>query len=133
MNKLEIVSLIVITIALLIIAIKLLLNLKLISKRGVITQGTIFDIEQNFGINNSNISYPIIRFVDDNNKWITKTNKLSTFPGAYKKGQEVTVIYEKNNSENFFIKDKFTYAIPIIMIIVSLTFGIFAFLKLYNF
>ena len=81
-------------------------------------------MEQLVGTDN-NISYPIVRFLTKENDWITKSSRIGLIPGIYKKGKEVSVIYQNDNPNNFFIKDKLTYLIPISMLIIALLLTIF--------
>ncbi|MDR0793162.1 MAG: DUF3592 domain-containing protein [Chitinophagaceae bacterium] len=119
---------IVISLFVVIIGLKLLSTIKAISKQGIEAEGIIFDIEpSSFNANDTNandttIFYPVVRFLTANEKWITKASKISSLPGVYKKGSKITVVYQKDNPNNFFIKDKLTYFIPALLIGIGICF-----------
>ncbi|MBS1744991.1 MAG: hypothetical protein JST21_02350 [Bacteroidetes bacterium] len=124
--------LIIISLIIVIIAIKLLINIRKISKEGIEVKGVVFDVAKVGGTEN-NISYPIIRFLTIENNWITKSSKIGTIPGIYKQGKEVTIVYQSNNPNNFYIKDKFTYFIPVIMVTIALLlllYGVFVLIRI---
>lgn len=119
--------LIIISFLVILIALKQLSNVRKISNHGTEVKGIVFNVEQLVGTYN-NISYPIVRFLTKENDWVVKSSRIGLIPGIYKKGKEVSVIYQNDNPNNFFIKDKLIYLIPISMLIIAslLTiFGIF--------
>jgi hypothetical protein len=115
-----------------IISIKILYSIQTISREGIKTEGVIFDIEQESGANNSSNNYPIVRFLTNQNIWITKRSKIGFIPGLYKKGKKVLVIYKEDNPEVFYIKDSLTFIIPILMISAGAIFIIISVLRLIN-
>jgi hypothetical protein len=120
---------ILISIVLIIISIKVLLNIKHLLRNGITVSGVIFDFSH--GNNQDSFSiFPVVRFLTEENQWVTKSTRLNLTPNLYKKGQEVTVIYQKNDPEHFLIRDKFLYIIPIFMFAVALLILFFTFIKL---
>ena len=109
--------LILISILIIIVACLLLSNIKRIAAEGVDVEGIIFDKEQS--IDNSGF-YPVVRFVTEYDEWITEPSKISVLAWNYKVGSKVSVVYQKNNPKNFFIKDSSTYVVPWIMIGMSI-------------
>ena len=110
-----------------------LVQINKIAKTGSKSKGIIFDLEQSGTTSNINATFPIVRFVTNNSEWITVTSKTGIVPGIYKKGAEVNIIYNKEQATECFIDDKYTYAVPIIMLIVSaalLTYGIILIVKI---
>jgi len=103
------------------------LNISKIAKVGVKTEGVVYDLESSDN-SNSLISYPIIRFLTIENEWITKTYKIGVFPGFYKKGEKVTVLYNPKDPRHFTIKSSYSYLIPLIVGIIGfslIVLGIF--------
>jgi len=108
--------LILFSISIIIIACLLLSNVKRITAEGVTTEGIIFDKDQS--IDDSGV-YPIVRFLTEDNEWITEKSNIVVLPWTYKAGNRESIIYQKSNPKNFFIKDKLIYVVPWIMIGIS--------------
>jgi hypothetical protein len=108
------------SLAVIMVALKILLTIKKIAKVGIETEGVIIkmDLEQSID-QSSNIRYPVVRFLTDKNIWITKTSNIGVIPGMYKMGKKITVVYQSNAPDNFFIKDNVTYIVPISMIAIG--------------
>jgi hypothetical protein len=113
---------ITISIVLFIIAIKLNSTKKYLKNTGINTKGTIIQKKFDPLLNSGNLSYPEVRFLTENKEWITVTSKIGVFPFAYKLGQEVSIIYEKENPKNFIINERFIQIVPAIMIAMSILF-----------
>ena len=111
--------LIVISLFIILMAVRILLDVRRISNHGWEAKGIIFNLEQSVGTDNI-ISCPIVRFLTKEDNWITKPGKIGVIPGIYKKGKAVTVIYQNDNPNNFFIKNKLTFLIPITMLCIAL-------------
>ena len=116
---------------LLLLAIRILNNFKSISKEGIAVEGIIFGLEQSISTG-TGVSYPIVRFLTQENEWITQKSTIGVIPGFYKKGEKINILYRKNNPNNFYIKDKKTSIVPFIMIAVALILIILGTLKLLN-
>jgi len=117
------------SLACIIIAAKILLIIKKITKFGAEAEGVIFDLVQSGG-SAGNITYPIVRFVTDQKEWITEKSMIGAIPGMYKKGAKVIVVYEIDSPNNFFIKDKLTYIVPAIILIIGAALMSFAMFQL---
>jgi hypothetical protein len=128
-----IIILLFVSIIVLFIAVFQLIQIKKISKTGIKSKGIIFDLEQNGTTSTVNTTFPIVRFLTNHNEWITIASKTGLVPGVYKKGAEVDIIYNKENTKECIIDDKYTYFVPIIMLITSmtlLTYGIILIIKI---
>lgn len=121
------VLLIIISLAVIVIAIIALSKYKKISTNGIEADAIIFDIESSPATGDTTITFPIVRFVTEKNEWITQKAAVSIIPYSYKKGQSVVVVYSKDKPTDFFIKSNWTNGILIAMIIIGLaliTYGV---------
>lgn len=122
------VLLIIISLAVIVIAIIALSKYKKISTNGIEADAIIFDIESSPTNGDTTITFPIVRFVTEKNEWITQKASVSIIPYSYKKGQSVVVVYSKENPSDFFIKSNWTNGVLIAMIIIGLalmTYGVY--------
>ncbi len=114
------VLLIILSVAVIFIAIIALSKYKKISAKGIEAEGVIFDIESSPATGDSTIIFPIVRFVTEKNEWITQKASVGIIFYSYKKGQSVTVVYSKDNPTDFYIKSNWTYGLLITVIIIGL-------------
>ena len=115
-----IISLLIVSIFVLSIAMKIILQNNKLRKEGIKSSGVIISKEvDTLTHNTNNVSYPQIKFLTADNEWIIATSKIGTLPFLYKIGQKVSVIYQKENPNNFIVNERFIYSIPIAMIIIS--------------
>lgn len=121
--------LLTIGILLIIIATIVLSKFNKIKKKGIVTEGVVFDLESSTNANNL-ITYPIIRFATQKNEWITEPYKIGIFPGFYKKGSKVSIIYDPQSPASFFINSSSSHLIPKVILIVGLIIIIFGALNL---
>lgn len=122
------VLLIIISLAVIVIAIIALSKYKKISSNGIEADAIIFDFESSPTNGDTTITFPIVRFVTKKNEWITQKASVSIIPYSYKKGQSVVVVYSKENPSDFFIKSNWTNGVLIAMIIIGLalmTYGVY--------
>ena len=77
-------------------------KLERLSKTGEIVEGIIFDFAANTSTN-SEMHYPIVRFVTKKGYWITLKSDVGFNDGYYKQGDAVTVTYNPNRPEEFTI------------------------------
>lgn len=106
-------------IALLYGGVKLRLSTQKIGKKGIATEGVIFDIVPSDNAD-SQANYPLIRFVTAEKEWITEKYSISTMPGFSQKGQKVTIIYNPDNPKEFFIKSPITSFVPKLVITLAI-------------
>lgn len=121
------VLLIIISLAVIVIAIIALSKYKKISTNGIEADAIIFDIESSPTNGDTTVTFPIVRFVTEKNEWITQKASVSIIPYSYKKGQSVVVVYSKDKPSDFFIKSNWTNGVLIAMIIIGLaliTYGV---------
>ncbi len=122
------VLLIIISLAVIVIAIIALSKYKKISTNGIEADAIIFDIESSPTNGDTTVTFPIVRFVTEKNEWITQKASVSIIPYSYKKGQSVVVVYSKDKPSDFFIKSNWTNGVLIAMIIIGLaliTYGVY--------
>ncbi len=122
------VLLIIISLAVIVIAIIALSKYTKISTNGIEADAIIFDIEFSPTNGDTTITFPIVRFVTEKNEWITQKASVSIIPYSYKKGQSVVVVYSKDKPSDFFIKSNWTNGVLIAMIIIGLaliTYGVY--------
>ena len=100
----------------LLIAVGIYINFQKILKQGVAAEGIIFSIQKDSTGGNIQLSLPVIRFTTLSGEWITEIYKVGLFPGFYKAGDKVTVVYDADNRKNFCIKIK-VYEIDTIAVI----------------
>ena len=110
---------------------RLLSATRQIKKTGIAVEGVIFALED--GPNNSGSTdnfagrqarFPVVRFVTEEQKWITKAAKIGTT--AYKPGTIVRVVYQKDDPERFFIDDLTNRILPVLFFVLSGLLGIAA-------
>jgi len=92
-------------------------------QNGVEVEGIVFDFVATYSSDYSFIKFPVIRFVTTEAVWVTKKSDYS-YP-FLKKGKKVTVIYSKEDPEEFIIKTSFDFSKLIYLILVI---GIFVLL-----
>jgi len=100
-----------------------------ILKKGISTEGIIFDTEGSDSFSNVQLSYPTVRFLTTNNEWITETSRIGLIPRYYKKGKKVTVIYKPDDPKKFIIKSDYN---KIIYVIIIATGAILLFISVAN-
>jgi len=81
-----------------------------LSKIGVRVDGVVFSMEQdskiNFGSQTSSTTwYPVIRFVTAEKEWVTQRYNIYAFPGKYREGDKVSVVYNPDKITEFIIDD----------------------------
>jgi len=121
------VLLIILSLAVILIAIIVFSKYKKISTNGIEADAIIFDIESSPTNGDTTITFPIVRFVTEKNEWVTQKASVSIIPYSYKKGQSVVVVYSKDKPSDFFIKSNWTNGVLIDMIIIGLaliTYGV---------
>lgn len=96
-------------------------NFNGILKKGISTEGIIFSIDQSGTSSGIQLSYPTVRFLTINNEWVTETSNVGLFPGYYKSGEKVTVVYKPENPKKFIIKSNQNKVMPAIVIIAGIT------------
>ncbi|UAY55747.1 DUF3592 domain-containing protein [Arachidicoccus terrestris] len=91
---------------------------KQIRKNGIETDGVIFEIHRPVSRQETyrSPSYPVVRFVTCNKRWITAESKIGVPMGAYKPGKQVKVVYDESRPERFFIDDTLTRLVPWLMV-----------------
>jgi len=109
----------IIGLVLLVVSLNTLFHFRRISKIGTPTEGIIFDTENSTNVD-TRCNYPIVRFNTSSNEWITQTYKTGLFPGFYKKGAKVKIIYDPNKPTDFFIKASHTFYIPLLLALLSI-------------
>lgn len=105
--------------AFLFIAISTLLKQSRLRKTGLKTEGIVYDLSKEPG-SSLNFCYPIIRFTTLSQEWITETANVGMFPGFYKKGQKVIVIYDQNSPKKFILDSKTNNFIILLFLIVGI-------------
>jgi len=121
------VLLIILSLAVILIAIIVFSKYKKISTNGIEADAIIFDIESSPTNGDTTITFPIVRFVTEKNEWVTQKASVSIIPYSYKKGQSVVVVYSKDKPSDIFIKSNWTNGVLIAMIIIGLaliTYGV---------
>jgi Protein of unknown function (DUF3592) len=108
----------IIGVGIIILALSISLKQNSIKRTGLITDGIVYDLS-NDPNSSFNIRYPVIRFLTQTQEWITETANVGIFPGFYKKGQKVTVIYDQKNPKQFIIDSKTNRAITYLILIVG--------------
>ncbi|HTN37357.1 MAG TPA: DUF3592 domain-containing protein [Arachidicoccus sp.] len=103
-------------------AIKSLIEFNKIKSNGIKTDGIIFDTVNSIDVANNyaRSNHPIVRFLTKENQWITQKSKIGVFPGIYKTGKKVQIIYQEEDPNKFFINDYITQAVPWIMIAAAI-------------
>lgn len=115
----EIIVTFAIGIVLLYVAIRFRLNTQKIAKKGIETEGVVFDIVPSKNID-SKANYPLIRFVTSEKEWITEEYNISAMFGFFKKGQKVTIVYNPDNTREFVVKSPITSVVPILVMILGI-------------
>ncbi len=126
-----IIILILVSLFVIIIAVNKIITIKKIITDGVYTEGIIYAIEQD-GDMRTNILFPTVRYKTSNEDWITKKYSIGTIPYAYKEGKSINIIYNKHKLDEFVIKDKYTYTIPVVMALISTTLIVISLILLIN-
>ena len=99
--------------AFLLIALVFLFKLKKISRNGIKTEGSVFDVEYK---KNYKFPYPVIRFLTTENVCITQTPDFWANEKIPAKGDKVKVIYNPDNPTDFVIEGKSNRVGPFILI-----------------
>lgn len=100
-----------------------------LQKTGKPSVGIVFDFADS-DMSDSNVKYPIIRFVTLDQQWVTEKYNFSGLPGSFKKGQKVTVWYNPDNPKEFTIQSSTTVAAPIFVFAVAVLIVVMGVLQL---
>jgi len=115
----ESIFLIIVGLALAYFAIRVQFNANKLRKKGIKTDGIIFDTVQSDNPD-SGVIYPLVRFVTSKNEWITEKYNVGTTYWLLKKGQKITVIYNPENPKEFIIKSAMNALVPIFLAVLSI-------------
>lgn len=74
-------------------------------RTGIKVQGTIFEFGETDPDGNR---YPVIRFLTQNDEWITGKPKYNIATNFQKIGEKVSIIYDPSNP-NYFVNDSAMY------------------------
>jgi len=105
-------------------------KIKSINKNAETVEGIVYEntTENNPNPDNTNSSsyYSVVLFVTKQDQtWITKQADIGFPFGVYKTGNKVEIVYNVNKPTEFYIKDKKTKVLLILMLLVSFTTIIF--------
>ncbi|NML23127.1 DUF3592 domain-containing protein [Pseudoflavitalea sp. G-6-1-2] len=91
-----------------------------LSKNGIRTSGIVFELREDTGSpEHGNLEFPVIRFLDEHDNWITEVSDIAREKGKYASGDEVTVIYDRNDPKNFMIENAANKNLPNIFLIAG--------------
>ena len=75
-------------------------------ENGVTTEGVVVTIERSNADSDGIYTYrPVVKFPIADNEFVTKTPELYTNPCPYKEGDQVKVIYDRNDVDSFTLND----------------------------
>jgi hypothetical protein len=103
---------------------KILYDFFRLKKTGTEVPATVTSIKRVFG-KDAATSFPVVTYKTKQNITITKSSHLGFTPGFYKANQNITVMYDEKKPEFFMIKDNFTIAAGLFMILVGLFILVF--------
>lgn len=124
-------TLIIIGLIILVISINVLLKIKQIKQKGIQTEGIIFDLEMSEG-SNITTSSPIVRFKTVEGEWITAASQVNILSNFYKKGKQVSIIYDSSNPQNFWIESNVSIYCFQLAGIISVALIIIGVIKLFQ-
>lgn len=125
----EYIIILAIGIIIIILALSLSRKKTSIKKTGIVTEGIVYDLLHDQSTS-SNTIYPIIRFLTTQQEWITETANIGMFPGFYKKGQKITVVYDPKNPKQFIINSKINSLFPYVILVLGCLLVLFGTYKL---
>ncbi len=114
----EYIIILAVGVVLVILALSLSQKQNNIKKTGITAEGIVYDLLHDQSTS-FNFRYPVIRFLTLTQEWITETANIGMFPGFYKKGQKVTVVYNQQNPKQFIIDSKTNILITYILLIIG--------------
>lgn len=95
---------------------------KRIRQAGAKVKGVVHWVETSTDADGCLTYYPVIRFAtSESQEWITKRYDVGGQESAYKYGDEVAVIYNTTNPEDFIIDDKRSRNIGPIFLTIGIT------------
>jgi hypothetical protein len=106
------------------------IRIKKIKKYGVEADGIVFSADRSSA--NYNFGNPVIRFVAQDEEWITASSKVGV-PWPYRNGEKVKVFYLPDEPTEFIIYSKKNGKILLVMLIVGFIFllvGVFKLLEI---
>ena len=112
-DVITIVSLLLIGIAFILLASKLIGKKKRIIQNGIEVDGIIFGFEYERSSSSSNVNnlkYPLIRFLTKEGEWFTEKSDYGSNISFLKKGTKVKVIYNATNPKEFIFKTSFDFS-----------------------
>ncbi len=95
--------LLAISIGLIAIPLKLLSRYQKLKKSGLPAEGIVFDLFES-KLSGSYQKYPVIRFLTAKNEWITQKYESGISFSNYRKGQQLNLLYDPSNPEDFIIE-----------------------------
>ena len=108
-----------------------LLKYKRIAQKGIPAEGIIFGLETSRDTN-SETRFPIVRFTTESNEWITETYRIGMFPGFFKVGTKVNVVYIPEKPTEFIIKSTYSNLVPTIGLLAGIISFILGIITLLN-
>jgi hypothetical protein len=98
---------------------------------GIVVDGEVVRIKRitsrDADTNRDTYTYkPVIKYLTNDNRWITEESVYATYPCPYKAGDKIKVVYDPDNVENFTLNDGVAVSVEIIFF----SSGIFALLIL---
>jgi hypothetical protein len=112
-----------------IIAIKTLIKVNHIKKNGIKAEGIVYNLTNSSDVD-MKFQLPTIRFLTQDQEWITEEAKVGLPYGLYKKGQKINLIYDKNEPKEFFIISTINTTIPYLFLIAGSGIFIFSLVKI---
>jgi hypothetical protein len=96
-------------------------------ENGVVANGIVTTIERSGPDSDGMYTYrPVIKFPTGDNEFVTKVPELYTNPCPYKEGDQVKVIYDRNDVNSFTLNDGPTVSVEIIIFGLGVVFLVVA-------
>ncbi|MEN7550760.1 DUF3592 domain-containing protein [Rapidithrix thailandica] len=96
-------------------------------KYGNKTKGIVFKLEEEIGSGGAVMYFPVMRFTTAKKEWITKKSSTGSSFSQLKIGDKIEIIYDPENPYNAEILNSSYYSLPVIFILVGLSFWIYYF------
>lgn len=109
-------------------------NIEYLLKHGIKTSGIVFELREEAGnSDHMNKGYPVIRFLDENDNWITEASRSGFQYGRYNSGDTVTVLYDRNDPKNFIIDHSLNKYLPNFFLITGVMMILIGVAKFFRF
>lgn len=108
---------------------RMLSRLKRTGENAGVAKAKITSVHVEKGITGPQLFFPEVEFTTNENRTVKQRYPVGTASGKYQEGEEVEVIYKKNDPEDFFIKGGEAASFAMLLLFGGIILVVFAIAK----